>query len=101
MMPYRLRFLVRFGHEIDLDLHFELPPSGFGDFEGRGFDGAQGVGVGFVQLELHFLDEIGEVWVRGAGFEVEGPLVGVVGVYGGGARVGVEVFGDGAEDCGT
>lgn len=52
-----------------------------------------------MQLELHLFDEVGEIGVRGAGFDVEGPLMSVVGVYGGGAGVGVEGFRDGAEDC--
>lgn len=82
MMPYRLRFLVRFRDEIDLDLHLELTPSCFGDFERRGLDGAERVRIGFVEFELDLFDEVGEVGVWRAGANVEGPLVGVIGVYG-------------------
>lgn len=98
MMPYRLRLLIRFRDEVDLDLHLKFPPPGFRDFERRGFNDAEGVGVRFVQLEGDFLDEVGEVGVGGAGFDVEGPLVGVVGVYVSGAGGRVDGLGDGAED---
>lgn len=37
-----------------LDIEFSVP--GFLDLEGRGFDGARGVGVGHVQFELDFFE---------------------------------------------
>lgn len=99
-MPYRLRLLRRFGHEVHFDLDLEFAPPGLGHFEGGRFDRAQGVGVRFVELELDFAQPVGDVFAVDAA-DVDGPLVRVVGVYTGGAVGGVEGFGDAAVDCGN
>lgn len=99
-MPYRLRLLGRFRHEVELDLDLELAPSCFGHFEGWGFDGAEGVGVGFVQLELHFAEPVGDVLAVDA-TDIDGPSVGVVGVEVGRSVSGVEGSSYATKDWGT
>ena len=96
-MPERLRLLVCFGYEVEFQLDFEFAPAGFGYFEGRGFDHAGGVGVGFVELELHFFEPVGYVGVVDAA-DVDGPLVGVFGGNACGTIVWVEGGGCGAVD---
>lgn len=51
-----------------------------------------------MELEGDFLDEVGEVGMGGTGPNVDGPLVGVVGVYVRGSGSGIDDLGDGAED---
>ena len=98
-MPNRLRLLGRFGHKVHFDLDLEFAPAGLGHFEGRRLDRAQGIGVGLVQLELHFAQPVGDVFAVDAA-HVDGPLVRVVWVYARGAVGRVEEFGDAAVDCG-
>ena len=94
-MPHRLRFLVRFGHKVQFYRDLEFAPSGFSDFERRAFDCAEGVGVSFVELELHFLEPVRDVFAVDAA-HVDGPLVRVFGADVGGAVEGIEGFSDGA-----
>ena len=91
-MPQRLRFLVRFGDKVQFDLYFELAPARLGDFEGRGLDGAERVRVGFVELELDFLEPVAQVSAVDAA-DVDGPLMGVFGVDARWAAGGVDGFG--------
>lgn len=98
MVPYCLRLLIGFGDKVQFDLDFELAPTCFSDFERRRLNGTKGVGVGFVELKGDLLDEVGEVGVGGTGANVDGPLVGMVGVYVRGSGRGIDEFGDGAED---
>lgn len=97
MMPNRLRFLIGFRYKVQFDLDFKLAPTGFGNFKRRRFDGAEGVGVGFVELERDLLDEVGKVRVGVTGSDIDGPSVSVVSIYIGGTVGGIDWSGDGAE----
>lgn len=57
-MPESLWLFVGLGDEVELDLNFEFTPSCFDDFEGRLFDCADALGVGFVEFELDFFKPV-------------------------------------------
>lgn len=86
MLPV-LRFLPALRREIQPDLHPKLSIARFGDFEwSGGFDGAAGVGVGVVQLELDFFQPGRDVRAVGERADVDFPAFGVAfgGVWEGG-----------------
>lgn len=78
-------------------MDLEFTPAGLDDFEGGCFDGADGLRVGLVELELDFFQPVGDVFVVDAFYE-DAPLVGVVDGGVGGSLFGVERFRFAAED---
>jgi hypothetical protein len=58
-------------------LDLEFTPACLDDFEGGCFDGADGLRVGLVELELDFFQPVRDVFVVDAFYE-DAPLVGVV-----------------------
>jgi hypothetical protein len=78
-------------------LDLEFTPAGLDDFEGGCFDGADGLRVGLVELELDFFQPVGDVFVVDA-FYKDAPLVGVVDRAICGSLFGVEGLRFAAED---
>lgn len=96
-MPQGLGFLAGFRDKVELDLDFEFTPAGLDDFEGRLFDGAHVLSVGLVQLELDFLQPVGDIFAVDA-FDEYAPMVRVVRGNIGWFLLWVEELGFAAED---
>lgn len=62
-VPEGRGFFVGGRDEEEFHLHFEFAPASFGDRERGDLDHSGGVGVGFVELELHFFEPVGYVFI--------------------------------------
>lgn len=95
-MPKSLRFLHRFRYEVELNLDLEFTPSGLRYLEWGLFDGTDVLGVCLVQLKLDFFQPVGDVFIVDT-FDVNAPLMRVVGWGVGGFLGWVEGLGFAAE----